>query len=57
MTDQPIEQDNDQSQPGQGGTPGQSPADDQPGQEPGSPATGGEGSQGAGGPDGFGTAD
>ena len=57
MTDQPIEQDNDQGQPGQGGTPELTPDENQPGQERGAPATGGEGSQGAGGPAGFGTAD
>lgn len=55
MTDQPIEQDNEQGGPD--GTPGQTPNDNQPGQKPGAPATGGEGSQGAGGPAGFGTAD
>ncbi|MFT4956161.1 MAG: hypothetical protein ACI8U3_002566 [Brevundimonas sp.] len=51
MTDQPIEQDNTEDQPGQGGAPSQTPGDSQPGQTPGSPATGGKGSAG------FGTAD
>lgn len=57
MTDQPIEQGNDQAQPLGGDKPVMTPNENQPGQEQGAPATGGEGSQGAGGPAGFGTAD
>lgn len=57
MTDQPIEQGNDQGQPLGGDKPVLTPNENQPGQERGAPATGGEGSKGAGGPAGFGTAD
>lgn len=57
MTDQPIEQNNDEDLSVGGDAPDLTPNDDHPGQERGAPATGGEGSQGAGGPAGFGTAD